>query len=327
MITGKKHGDLANRIAEEIKARRRLEAGIDKEGYKAQMPPSYTFRPKELLRQQELDGGIVIVGRPTWKEFMTGLKRGWTESPITVDQDEVLARTLENDGRFDELPLVEEGSDVAPSPPYVPLRQSLVPPLPEDPNMPETIPILPPILFVSFTDYIGIKLIPKMIYDFFNQRHLVRSGASAAYQLVMKQTRPFNPPSQNEVTDVSARPVSDLDFDKHSEGYYKKSLDSAESDIDKARKKYYEELAKKLGVARELSSGVREPTKAEVENPPPTEVELSAERMAKEKRWRSMLVGWDIVKPSAEVAWDRRFEGILRVFKDPEEGVGDSKTD
>jgi len=58
-----------------------------------------------------LEGGTVIVGRPAIKEYMAGLRRGWTESLERVDEDEQLSRELEHDRRF------YEHDEVAPSDP------------------------------------------------------------------------------------------------------------------------------------------------------------------------------------------------------------------
>ena len=111
---------------------------------------------------------------------------------------------------------------------------------------------------------------------------------------------------------------SDLDFDLFVESYYKRSVvKDHQNEIQKAREDYYAELPKKLETARALARGTREPTKDEQAYPPPTEVELRAERMKKELRWRADEAGWEIVRPEAPVAWDDRFRGVLRVFVPP----------
>ncbi|THU88590.1 hypothetical protein K435DRAFT_761697 [Dendrothele bispora CBS 962.96] len=352
MIVGKRSGDLTRRVADEVKTRRRVDVGLDPAPSQELLPPGYPFRPLSEVRQKELEGGIVIVGRPTWKEFMAGLKRGWTESIEKFDEDERLAQELEMDGRFDEPeePLEvgesfaetnkDSSSPLTSSPVLSHLQYRLPPPspqskppapssIPESLNTPPAaVPVLPPILFVTFTNYIGFKQIPLMIWDFFNQRHKVLSGAEAGYRLVMSCLRPFNGPPEAaaqplfaDITSTSASspsgPKNDLDFDKETESYYRSSLFSIPKDIEKARKKYYEELPAKLAVARELARGTREPTKQEIENPPSTEVELRADRMKKEKRWRADLEGWNIVRPDKEVEWDERFRDALRVFDDP----------
>jgi len=192
---------------------------------------------------------------------------------------------------------------------------------------PAVIPDIPPILFVPFTNLIGFTQMPLMIWDFFNQRHKVRSGSEAAYRLVMKQTRPIIPPTSSPLTglqgpDAAAAETSDqqgddLDFDKDVESYFKSSLSSTITDIEKRRREYYASLPAKLETARALSRGTREPTKDEVSAPPPTEVELRAERMKKELRWRGDIEGWELIWRDKGVVWDDRFASSMRVFEDP----------
>lgn len=340
MIGSKKLGELANRVANDVRRRRRLDLGIDKEPESLKMLPTYVS-PSQA-RQRELDGGIIIIGRPTWKEFLHGLHRGWTEGLKNVDQDEILARELEDDGAFDEPDEPElvgdEPSDTRPRP-FTQHKPSLYSPIQvsnilqprhksntesssssELTNIPPPteIPLLPPILLVPFTDYIGISQIPLMIWDFFNQRHKVQSGAEAAYNVITKHTRPLHPPSDDsELIETDVSPDSghsDLDFDKQSEAYLKDSLNKIPNEIEKARKTYYEELPKKLETARALARGIREPTNDELSNPPPTEVELRQERLNKERRWRNDLVGWTIVKPSTPAVWDSRFRHAIQLF-------------
>ena len=358
MINGRRHGDLARRIADDIKRRRRQELGLD------QPAVALPHDSPEEKRRRELEGGIVLVGRPTFKEFMTGLKKGWTEPPEIVDREEALSRELENDGKFDEP---EPETDIAldgpeldgepiptasrlpPSksfsaftPPH--LRAQAAPSAkPADPSTipesmntpPASIPPMPPILLVHFVDHIGFSQIPHMIWEFFNQRHKARAGAEAAYRLIMGPTRPLNvPPAEQferiaQEAEARSEPdpsqphlsepsLADLDFDKDVEPYYKKSFvrDFA-PEIAKAREEYYAKLPARLETARALARGTREPTKEEVNYPPPTEVELRAERMKKELRWRADEEGWEIIRPCKPVAWDERFRDVLKVFMDP----------
>jgi import inner membrane translocase subunit TIM54 len=179
-VNGKRHGDLARRIADEIKAPRRLEAALDPQP--AVLPFHWLSKSPDEMRRHELDGGIVIVGRHTLKEFLSGLKMGWIGSLEKVDQDELLARELEDDESFDEPD--EPSTDVLhadgdnsmgsashlPSPknspvfsPLQTVRQSAPPRQNQPPPVipaalntpPTTIPMLPPLLLVPFTNYIG----------------------------------------------------------------------------------------------------------------------------------------------------------------------------
>jgi import inner membrane translocase subunit TIM54 len=97
-----------------------------------------------------------------------------------------------------------------------------------------------------------------MIWDFFNQRHKVRSGAEAAYKLVMKTSCPFAGPSPSKHpsdTSSSIHPAeySDLDSNQEAESFYKSSTSTLPADIDKARRKYYEALPANLETARAIA--------------------------------------------------------------------------
>ena len=330
VIAGKRHGDLATRVANDIKTERRSALGLD--------PPPLTLSAlrvptkgtPETERRRALDGGIVIIGRPAFKEYIAGLRRGWTESLERVDEDEELSRTLESDGHFDEPEVLSNSSSSShfadgepiptpsrlPSsrPPglFSPLGTAIrvppsSPPSTRDPGVdvppPAQIPPQPPYLLVPFVNLVGIKLVPLMIWDLFNERHKVRAGAEAAYRLISGATRPFD--------------RAHVDFDVSAEGYYKSSTADFPADVQKARSEYYKALPEKLSTARALARGEREPTKSEIEASPPTEVELRAERLKKETRWRADERGWDIVRPDTPVEWDERWEGALQVFVDP----------
>ncbi|KAI0672920.1 inner membrane protein import complex subunit Tim54-domain-containing protein [Trametes maxima] len=362
MVKGRRHGDIARHVADKIRQERRILAGLD-QPFSSPMPiPGSSFEEK---RQRELDGGIIVVGRHTLKEFMAGLKRGWTEGLELVDKEEQLSRALENDGKFDEPepePTVEASvgdDEPIPTPSRIPsskpfsilATQALRAPPPPKPAQsvpanlnapPAEIPPQPPTLLLSFTNYIGFTQIPRMIWDFFNERYKVREGAEAAYKLIEGNTRPFNAPSAEVLSlpEVDLDPQgpqkpflaeltpTDLDFDREAESYYKKSVvREFASEIESARKEYYSSLAKKLETARALARGTREPTKEEKENPPPSEVELRAERLKKELRWTADEEGWDIVRPDKNVEWDERFRNKIRVYIDPaHESTGSEST-
>jgi import inner membrane translocase subunit TIM54 len=362
MIRGKRHGDIAELVADDVKARRRRALGIDPEPQSA-VPLPVKFSEEEK-RRRELAGGIVLVGRGTFKEFMAGLKRGWTEPLDKIDKDAALAGELALDGAFDEpevegpasaldgepLPTPSRFNPSAsntPVPIFSPLQAQMrameprpaapppaAPAVPAHLNAPPAhIPQLPPLLLVAHTNFIGLSQIPRMLWDFFNERHHARAGAAAGYALVMAHTRPFAAPrapsssssSATHLADPAAErpadgsPVSDLDFGRDSEAFYKRSLNKWPAEVESARKEYYAELPKRLDVARALARRTREPTSDESKYPPPTEVELREERMKKEKRWRSDMRGWGIIKPDSEVEWDERFEEALSVFVEPKE--------
>jgi import inner membrane translocase subunit TIM54 len=332
MVKCKRQGDLASYVEEQVRKRRRLDAGLDSDPEPMRLLP--TYKNPEQRRELELQGGIVVVGRPAFMEFMTGLVRGWNNSLVSIDKEEALARELSSDGHFDE-PVEDSVDTVTPSNPLVPLTQSSVLSALQtqlsqastpsyspqhssehDLDVPvSSIPAFPPIALVPFLNHIGFTQIPYMILDFFNQRHKVRSGAEAAYRIIMSDTRPFRAPLDpgGQAQDTS----SDLEFGKETEAYYKSSLSAIPEEIEKARGKYYKELPGRLATAREIARGVREMTSEEQNNPPPTEVELRAERIKKELRWRGDLEGWNLVKPGQTPAWDDKLRGVLRIFTGP----------
>ncbi len=318
-------------MANDIKTDRRSALGLDPLPLSAQKLSVI----REAKRRRVHEGGVVIVGRPAFKEYVAGLRRGWTESLERVDEDEKLSRELESDGHFDEPeispPDLSSSDDLADAEPiptssrlppsrppglYSPLSTAIRPPSPSpspsalrtrDPGAdippPANIPPQPPLLLVPFVNLVGIKLVPLMLWDFFNERHKVRAGAEAAYKLVSHTVRPLE--------------LTDLDFGTSAEGYYKSSTATIPTDIQKARAEYYKPLPEKLAAARALARREREPTKLEIEAPPPTEVELRAERLKKEMRWRADERGWESVRPDTPVEWDDRWEGALEVFVDP----------
>ncbi|KDQ10558.1 hypothetical protein BOTBODRAFT_136638 [Botryobasidium botryosum FD-172 SS1] len=341
---GNQHGALAHLLANKIKERRREEAGIATPSTSMALP-GHPQSP-EQVRRKELEGGTVIVGRHTFKEYMLGLRRGWTEDLAIVDEERELAKALEDDGVFDEPELPETmhadlgESDApapalntqpspiifsplqqmrqsAPLPPRTPAQTSSPPPFAAPVPPPDAIPTQPPILLVPFVNRLGFFNVPMMIVDFFNERRKVREGAKAAYALVISQTRDMHGSSLNVPLELQSADATDLDFDVENERYFRSSYAKRPEEIAKARANYYKELPAKITIARELARGVREPTKDETAHPPPTEVELRAERMKKEKRWREDEEAWKFLKAGERVVWDERFDGKLSLFVDP----------
>lgn len=98
---GNQYGAISDLVRDKAKEQRRIELGI--------FPPPSPWTPptSELSREAEhqrwLEGGTILIGRHTFKEYMHGLQRGWTESLVKVDDEEALANRLADDGRFDEI--------------------------------------------------------------------------------------------------------------------------------------------------------------------------------------------------------------------------------
>lgn len=349
---GNQYGALARQIADQIKERRRQEAGLEAPRTDW-IPGGPGGRQSVDHLQRELDGGIVIIGRHTLKEFMEGLKRGWSESIQKVDRDELLAMELAQDGKFDE-PIVEgedagdgisqdteSSSPTSPTKPnpliFSPFQQMQLkkplppaaaapPPVPTELDTPPTqLPQLPPIALVPYTSILGFTKIPLMIADFFNERKHAQNGCEAAFKIIEGHTRPINAPPAAEFANEgnfgsaieAPTTTSDLLFDSDREWYFRKSFQDAPSEVEKARKRYYEALPEKLKTARDLARREREPTKDEIAQPPLTEVELTAERLKKERKWRDELEGFEILKAGQPVTWDERFRNVLKIFVKP----------
>ncbi|KAF8330084.1 inner membrane protein import complex subunit Tim54-domain-containing protein, partial [Cantharellus anzutake] len=158
---------------------------------------------------------------------------------------------------------------------------------------------------------VSIPLQPPFL---FHRR--VEAGCEAAYRLVFAQIRPFIPPTSiNRTNDAPDAPTpfpshgfglgGDLDFDQDKEKMYGRGY------------QILPRLLRKLEVTRSLARGEREPTKDEKAYPPPTEVELRAERLKKELRWREDEKAYQWLRHGMGVTWDDRFNGIFGVFRNP----------
>lgn len=359
VVATRHSGDLAERVSSTVIKERRLALGVNQSAALSLTPLNQPIQEQKHAR--ELAGGVVLVGRHTFKEYMAGLKRGWSGGLDLIDGEEKLAQELASDGSFDETNEFD-GSPVGivdePNAEPIPTLSRLPPSrnanlfsplkLPSsyehkistsntsliDSTPPAMIPPQPPLLLVPCVNYVGFRFIPHMVWGFFNERHKTRIGCEAAYSLVNNKTREFKVPStifdpthdvqpgegreagieeggQSKIT--QGRPQGgDLDFGLSSESVLVPH--SPVSNIASSRKSYYKVLPERLTTARQLVRGEREPTKEEEKNPPPSEVELRAERLNKELRWRGEEQAWRIVGPGSGVSWDERFRGVLKVF-------------
>jgi import inner membrane translocase subunit TIM54 len=299
------------------------------------MLPGALTPPEKALA--ELEGGSIIVGRHTLKEFVEGLRRGWTGGVDEWDWEKEVKDKLEFDGVFANKP---EVSDVvpeakapeiaeAPTPaqqvgalgslsflsrpaPNVSINPSIPASTPQTiPSSmhipPSPLPAQPPLLYVPFTEHLGFKQIPYMIYDFFTERHYVRAGGEAAMALILGTTRPLA--------------ASDLELGVEEESFYKKDFADLPKRTEEARKTYYDGVGPKLIAARQLASGERQLTEDEVKSGKSgmNEWELKEERFKKELRWMGNLDGWNIVKKGEPVHWTDAFDGWLKIFDKPEQ--------
>ncbi|KAF8605450.1 hypothetical protein BDV93DRAFT_490875 [Ceratobasidium sp. AG-I] len=238
MINGNRHGGLARSIADKIKLQRREALPQDHPLHydnPVSSVPLPTNQTPAKQRQRELEGGIIIVGRHTLKEYTHGLRLGWSESLSAPDREEVLARALAADGAFDEPNLPGEPSEMADEPSTASASNSTTPagksplfstiiapprtstpqnsshrPSPPRPVMPDIppreIPPQPPVLLLPFENLLGFRYVPHIIVDFFNERKRVKAGAEAAYTLIEAQTRDFLPPD----SEVEGKELPDI---------------------------------------------------------------------------------------------------------------------
>ncbi|KAJ3806281.1 mitochondrial import inner membrane translocase subunit Tim54 [Lentinula aff. lateritia] len=330
MVPGKKHGDVALRIADEIK-RKRAEQEYGSSSSESVLPgmamPSQYHAPTQTERESlELAGGIVIIGRATLKEYFSGIVRGWRELPTVDgrpnwgdDSREEKVRSMLDDSVFDEQDLYTQNVSSSLNTP-APLPISSNAPLPD-------IPPLPPLLLVPFVNHIGFTQIPYMVLDFFYRRKHVRDGGEAALRAVSGATREFQAPNSSlkwGLTLLAPPPPQggDLDFALRTESFYRSSLRSPLPSLVRfSREKYYNELPRKLWVAREFARRAKEAYNSDSSKIPPSEVQLRLERLEKEKIWRRDEEGWEIVRPERGVCWDERLgangKGALTVFIDP----------
>jgi import inner membrane translocase subunit TIM54 len=329
IINGNHYGALTGKVCDDIKTKRREAAGLQRshdERLNAFIPLPGDRTPAAKARRQ-LEGGTVIIGRHSLKEYMEGLSRGWSGSAKASDQEEEFAATLSDD-IFDD-PLGPQAAQE--TRPLSPPTGSLFPPgdlprstgsnlfgtirqVPQAPTFhlsdepPASIPPQSPIGLVQFTNHLGFLQVPYMVYDFFTERHRTLSGCKAGYAIAMGQIRPMS--------------KQDLDFDQQSEQTIKGSWSKLPERIKESKENYYKDLKKDIKIARELAYGERQPTRAEKSHPPKTEVELRTQRLKKELKWKEDLEGWRVLR--GDVRWDERWDGVLTIFEEPIDRVDHS---
>ncbi|KDN52841.1 hypothetical protein K437DRAFT_219929 [Tilletiaria anomala UBC 951] len=347
---GRRYGGLAKDLTDAIHSRRRKLAGVEDWSSSPLLAPDGSGRgPVSLTPQQvlerELEGGIVLVGRPALKEWLWALKEGWANDiPIkAVDPNDSLAAELTHDGVFEASTLDgasskfqqdstpfhsnELATNSTPSNIASKIGTSLfsrkIPHATGSGSTGQALPALqlvpaqPPLCFVDFTNLIGWRNIPRRMARFFRRRDDVKLGGEAALRLIYgskESARPFDAPETGAFTS-SPPQGGDLDWGLEGERFYPPFFTKIPDDVAKAKESYYKSLFDRLKVSREIASG-REMTKQEARDPPPSESDLKVERFEKERDWRNLLRGFDIVRPDAPAVWDPKFQGSIRVFED-----------
>lgn len=305
-----------------------------------------------VLEANDLSGGVILVGRPSLKEYMEGLKRGWSGSVDEWNWEKEVEKTLYGDGVF-EGPFSNESQEIIQD---TPQQQSMPmgggqngisptglsflnrpttssqpsstttttttkPIIPSHLHIPPNpLPAQPPLLLVPWVNHLGFQQIPYMIRDFFTEHYRVEQGAKLAYALICGHTRPFvGASSSSSPSPSSSSSSSDLEFDKPAERYFKNDFDELPTRLAKAKEDYYVDLRARLAEVRALARGERELTDAEKKSNKPlvSEDDLREERKKKELRWRGQVEGWGIVRKEKEVTFEDGWEGWLNVFREP----------
>ncbi|WRT63531.1 uncharacterized protein IL334_000436 [Kwoniella shivajii] len=337
------HGSITRQVHASILSQRRQALGLEAPPPQLSLPGILT--PEEA-KQKELEGGIVLVGRASFKEYMEGLKRGWMGDVNDWKWEDEIEKKLENDGVFNET--IDTSSSDSTS-----LDQSIEPSFAPD-QVASSTPIQP----IKPATGLGFLSRPSPIHQ--TQVPPSSSSSSTAYQIPSQYHTPPNPlppqppilflPFVNHIgftqipqmiksffteryrvkqgseaalaiIDNHIRPfdeTKDLEFDKENEIYYNNAARELHTRVDQAKKDYYESLKPKIDLARQYENGQRELTTEENKSGKVITVnELKEERKKKELRWMGNQEGWDIVKPESAVSWDQTWSGWLNVFQLP----------
>lgn len=238
-LPGQIPGSLARVLLARYKLQR-LEAEAKLKATGANTAAGPTLRPgqsgyvEQYNEQHAREGGIVLIGRNTMKEYLWALKEAWTtpldlereqriaDSDVEAVEDEELKEFARVEGLFEPPPA--EASDSTSSSSqhpilgsafrdtYASIAKSTGPifepsssteeaePAPKPMLPPSEIPQQPPLLLVPFSHPLGsMRFWPQKIYShFFGHRHKAEAGAQAALDLIYARTRPFEPPARSQ---------------------------------------------------------------------------------------------------------------------------------
>lgn len=222
------YGSVTRQVRANILRQRREALGLQDPAVASLNLPVMSDGRAEM--QREADGGVILVGRPSLKEYLEGVRRGWSNGVADWNWEKETEERLKHDGVFEGPPEpepeaavpVEQPSSTSAAQPAAAggltglsflSRPQMPPPgaagsaggpssstTPQIPahlhEAPNPLPPTAPVLLVPFTSHLGFRQIPYMIYDFFTEHKRVRAGAEAAFALIMGNTRPFVPSPQ-----------------------------------------------------------------------------------------------------------------------------------
>ncbi|WWD22831.1 hypothetical protein CI109_107325 [Kwoniella shandongensis] len=343
------HGSITRQVHAQILSTRRQALGLEPIPPRLDLPG--VLSPDEV-RQKELEGGIVLVGRQSLKEFTEGLRRGWMGGVDEWDWEKEVEAKLKNDGVFE--PKLEEMGQVESEEKLVDPAATAAVTSPETtgggaPSPSKPIGGLgflsrptPPVHDISSTTTNSTSQIPQhwhvppsplpaqppiLLLPFVSHVGFTQIPNMIASWFNERHRVLAGSQAAIALIESTTRPLhpSDLEFDRDNEKYYNKAAKQLPERIATARKDYYDALAPRVEEARKYEYGEREQTDEEKKTGKVVRLdELKEERKKKELRWTGNEEGWEIVKPEKEVTWDDRWDGWLKVF-DLSKGDGESK--
>lgn len=224
-------------------------------------------------RRRDAEGGVILVGRQSLKEYMEGLRQGWTEDRApsweaaldeSVFEDPSLPPLAEGETRAAPVPKHAPVNlfPLTSPPPRAPADEAPKPELAPLPVPPSPLPPLPSVLVVPYTPDIGFSSVPRSIWGFFNTAKQMRIGAEAAMSFILNEPAPLAPPADAGEPFVpggdALKPDGQggaLDLVKDNEYFVPSSFDKLPKEVDDAMKTYYTSLEKKVATAWEIQNG------------------------------------------------------------------------
>ncbi|RPB20106.1 hypothetical protein L211DRAFT_829722 [Terfezia boudieri ATCC MYA-4762] len=198
VVEGRRGGEIRNVVGESVRRWRRTkgepgrpapgeeeeEVGAGESG----MTPKNIREKYGITREvPDGDGGVMVVGRHTWKEFIRGTHEGWLGPPDS--QVQLPPPSLPTG----------EGKPVKAAP-RLPIPPSTVKPEgyherslpPTFPYEKDSLPVVSPVAVVPFPHLLGFLNTPFRIYRYLTQRHLADRVGRETAALCLGFSRPFH---------------------------------------------------------------------------------------------------------------------------------------
>ncbi|KAF8430316.1 mitochondrial import inner membrane translocase subunit Tim54 [Tirmania nivea] len=198
VVEGRRGGEIRNAVGEKVRRWRRTkgESGRPAPGEEEEevgagesgMTPKKLREMYGITREvPEDDGGVMVVGRHTWKEFIRGTHEGWLGPPDSQVQPPL------------PPPPTEEGKAAkaalrAPIPPSTvkPEEYHEKPLPPTFPYERDSLPIVSPVAVVPFPHLLGFLNTPIRIYRYLTQRRLADRVGRETAALCVGFSHPFH---------------------------------------------------------------------------------------------------------------------------------------